>query len=136
MTAQTEGIEGWWDLLKAEMEGEAAPELVVRKTRLRLSEGAYQVFFDGVVTDRGTYEAGLQGEVKTLHLRGVEGPNAGRTLPCVFQLVGDRLRVCYGLDGVLPARFTAQAGEGRYLATYRRVSADSTGERNTPEDES
>lgn len=108
-------------MIRAELDGEAAPELVLERTRLRLVAGIYEFEFAGEVADRGTYEEQSAPEHRALALQGESGTNAGRTIPCIFQLVGDRLRVCYGLDGVRPVRFEAAAGQARYLVTYRRV---------------
>ena len=108
-------------MIRGELAGEAAPELVLECTRLRLAAGTYEVEFAGAVAARGTSAESPAAEHRTLALQGEAGPNAGRTIPCIFQLVGDRLRVCYGLDGVLPGRFEAASGQSRYLVTYRRV---------------
>lgn len=113
-------LEGRWQLLRAELAGEPAPALVCEKTELRLEAGTYEVRFEGRLADRGRYEAEATATPRTLVLHGLAGTNAGRTLPCLYQLVGDRLRICYGLDGVLPDAMTTHAGEQRYLATYAR----------------
>lgn len=113
-------LEGLWQMVRAELDREAAPELVARRTEVELRAGNYVVFFDGQPVDTGTYEVADVSGTKTLMLRGASGPNSGRTIPCIFQLVGDRLRVCYGLGGVIPAEFATTAGQQRYLATYRR----------------
>lgn len=109
-------------MVRAELAGEAAPELVVEHTTVTLTGGGYEVRFQGEVADRGTYREEATAGLGTLVLRGTSGPNAGRTIPCLFQLMGDRLRICYGLDGVLPVAFATRPGELRYLVTYRRVS--------------
>ena len=115
-------LEGRWQMVRAELAGEAAPELVTTKTEVRLQAGRYEVRYDGEVADSGGYlEAGEDGR-RTLLLEGWEGTNAGRTIPCLFQLMGDRLRVCYGLDGALPQEFSARAGEARFVAVYRRIA--------------
>ena len=113
-------IDGIWELVRAELDGEQAPELVTTKTVLTLANGAYEVRFAGEIADRGTFEAGTTPDDKTILLRGTEGQNAGRTILGIYQLVGERLRVCYGLSGVAPAAFTTATGTERYLATYRR----------------
>jgi hypothetical protein len=41
----------------------------------------------------------------------------------LYQLAGDRLRVCYGLDGVTPDAMATRARDQRYLATYARKRA-------------
>ena len=123
MSGETKpAIEGTWEMVRAECEGEAAPELVVQRTEIELVHGDYRVRFAGRITDRGRFEIDAATNAPRLILHGVEGPNAGRTIPGLFQLKGDRLRVCYGLDGVTPAAFATQPGDQRYLATYRRRS--------------
>jgi uncharacterized protein (TIGR03067 family) len=113
-------IEGVWELIRAEMGPESAAEMVAMGVELELTGGRYTVRFAGEISDRGTFELGTTPGVNTLFVHGTEGPNIGRTLPCIFQLVGDRLRICYGLDGVMPTDFGTTAIAVRYLATYRR----------------
>jgi uncharacterized protein (TIGR03067 family) len=114
-------LDGRWELVKAELDGEAAPELLELKIVMELGEGDYVVRFGGEVSDRGTFELGDTRELKTLILHGMKGPNAGRTIPCIYQQAGDRLRVCYGLSGETPTEFRTAGGQKRYLATYRRT---------------
>ncbi len=117
-------LDGRWQLVRAERAGEAAPDYFIARAAMRLHAGVYEVWFGGQRSDCGTYrEDGAAGALRGLEMRGTEGPNAGRTLRCIFQLMGDRLRICYGLDGVRPETFATQAGDQRYLATYRRVAA-------------
>jgi uncharacterized protein (TIGR03067 family) len=116
-------LDGVWEMVRAECAGEAAPELVVQRTEIELAQGEYRVRFAGQLADRGQFEIGAAGDMPRLILRGRHGPNAGRTIPCIFQLKGERLRICYGLDGVPPVAFATQAGDQRYLATYRRKPA-------------
>lgn len=123
-TASTEKcpIDGRWQLVRAKMGGEFAPELVTTNTELELNSGAYSVRFDGKITDRGAYEFNNTAVSKVLILRGFEGTNAGKTIPCLVQHVGDRLRICFGLDGVLPSDFEASKGMNRYLAKYKIIT--------------
>jgi uncharacterized protein (TIGR03067 family) len=116
-------LEGCWQLLRAELAGEAAPSIVSAKTELRLTADTYEVWFEGRIVDRGRYEADDTAPVRTLVLHGLHGTNAGRMIPCLYQLAGDRLRVCYGLDGVTPDAMITRAGDQRYLATYARKKA-------------
>jgi len=109
-------LAGTWELIRAEQNGETAPELVALHVELELTADTYVVRFAGKVADRGLFVTAANG----LTLTGTEDPNKGRTIPCVFQVVGDRLRVCYGLDGTAPTAFATAAGSPHYLATYRR----------------
>ena len=111
-------LAGRWEMTRAEQDGTAAPELLGLQVVLELDAATYRVSLAGRVADAGTYSvAGA-----TLTLVGRQGPNAGRTIPCLLQCRGDLLRVCYGLDGTAPTGFTTAPGSGRYLATYRRLA--------------
>lgn len=109
-------LTGRWDMIKAELAGENAPDMLALRVELELTAITYVVRFAGQIADRGTYV--LDGQ--TLTLTGTEGPNQGRIIPCILQLAGDRLRVCYGLDGTVPTEFATKPGVQHYLATYRR----------------
>jgi uncharacterized protein (TIGR03067 family) len=109
-------LTGRWEMTRAELAGESAPDLLALRVVLEFTAVTYAVTFAGQVADRGTYV--LVGE--TLTLTGTEGPNQGRTIPCLVQQRGDLLRVCYGLDGMAPTEFTTRPGVQHYLANYRR----------------
>ena len=113
-------LEGSWQMVRAELDGESAPELVAQRTLLRFYRGSYQVSFDGAVIDEGTCERSVDGQNR-LTLRGNSGPNSGSTITAIFQQAGQRLRICFGLDGVMPTAFSTAIGSNRYLATYRLV---------------
>jgi uncharacterized protein (TIGR03067 family) len=121
MTAPDISLDGSWQLIRAEHAGESAPDMVVEQTIVRLTRGQYSVSYAGRVVDRGTFEIGGVVEQTTLVLRGQVGPNAGRTIPCIYQLRGDRLRVCYGFGGKAPTEFTTDSTNQRYLGVYRRI---------------
>ena len=111
---------GTWRPVRAELDGQEAPAMALERMELVLSEATYAVRFAGEVHDRGT----LRITATTLTLNGEHGANDGRVIPAIYQLAGDRLRVCYGLDGTVPAAFQTGANRQRYLVTYRRLPAD------------
>jgi uncharacterized protein (TIGR03067 family) len=115
-------IEGLWQPLKAELSGEAAPPMVLERMTLTLRSGRYTVHFGGEVSDQGAFIHSSGEPHTTLTLSGEKGANAGRTIPAIFQLVGDRLRICFGLDGELPSAFATSSASRHYLVTYRRTS--------------
>lgn len=113
-------LDGNWQMIRAELDGTEAPEFVARKIELRLGGGTYAVLFAGEIVDHGSYFLSVANKARTMVLNGKSGPNAGRTIPCLYQVAGDRLRVCFGLDGVAPTGFATASGQQRYLAFYRR----------------
>ena len=120
MTAAPAALCGRWEMIRAEHAGEPSPELVSLRVELRLTADTYAVHFAGELADCGTFTAEPAGDHPALILHGTKGPNAGRSIPCIYQLMGNRLRICYGLDGITPAAFATSAGTQLYLATYRR----------------
>jgi uncharacterized protein (TIGR03067 family) len=116
-------LEGLWQPLRAELSGESAPPMVLERMTLTLRSGRYTVHFGGEISDQGTFTHAASDPHALITLTGQRGANAGRTIPAIFQLVGDRLRICFGLDGKLPAAFATDATSRLYLVTYRRTSA-------------
>jgi uncharacterized protein (TIGR03067 family) len=110
-------LAGTWQPFQAELDGEQAPAEVLANTSLTLGAREYEVRFSGQISDRGTYRVDAAG----LHLKGLDGPNAGRIIPCLYKHRGNRLRICFGLDGRQPAGFATKPGTNRYLVDYKRV---------------
>lgn len=113
---QPHSLHGTWLPVRAELDGEAAPALALERMKLVFQGDAYTVSFAGAVHDSGTFIH----TAETITLTATRGANDGRVVPAIYQLVGNRLRVCYSLDGVLPADFATAPSSQRYLVTYRR----------------
>ena len=113
-------IDGQWELVRAELNGEKAPAVLAHRTVLELAHGNYTVFFDGQAMDRGTYAIDESTAPKRIHLTGIEGVNAGRSIPGIYQHAGSLLRICYGLCGVTPTSFDDDQYRYTYIANYRR----------------
>lgn len=113
-------IEGTWLPFKAELDGQQAPDLALSKICLVIGTEDYSVQFGNETTDAGSYTLGMATEILTITLVSHSGVNKGRTIPSIYQLVGDRLRICFGLKGELPKEFAAGVGSNCYMVTYRR----------------
>ena len=108
-------------MLRAVLNGEPAPELVASKTELEFTATTYAVRYAGEVMDHGTYEV-LPGDLPlSLILHGLWGSNQNHTIPCIYQMVGLRLRIAYGLNGRPPQDFVLKSGEEQYIATYAAI---------------
>lgn len=116
-------IDGRWQLVRAEMDGEVAPELLTTKTELEFKSGEYIVRFGGDIMDSGTFEFIDTSGSNKLFLRGRGKESAERIIPCLVQHVGERIRICYGLNGNLPVDFKTAKGQLKYSAIYRRKSS-------------
>ncbi len=111
---------GHWQAIRAELSGETAPPEAMLSLELELTPTRYTVRFGNQISDTGRLDQKPGHEPGRLELRGTAGPNAGRTIACIYQVMGDRLRICYGLDGRYSADFATTTGDSRYLVTYRR----------------
>jgi uncharacterized protein (TIGR03067 family) len=109
-------LHGHWQPIRAELDGQPAPALALERMEFVLSESGYSVSFGGEVYDRGSFTH----TETTLNMTATQGPHDGRVISAIYQLVGDRLRVCYALDGTAPDAFKTAPGSQRYLVTYRR----------------
>ena len=114
-------IEGSWKPVQAELGGQAMPEAIVKTISLRLDHGRYYVTVAGS-PDNGTYTLDAATQPSGMTVTGTDGPNKGKTFPCIYELKGDTLRVCYDLSGAKrPAEFKTNLGTQLYLVTYKRA---------------
>ncbi len=114
-----QSLEGRWRPLYAELDGEQAPQEVLQQTELELAAGIYTVRFGGVASDTGSFVVETESS-HYLTLHGAIGPNAGRTIPCLFKFIDDTLMICFGLGGARPKNFRTASGTQLYLVTYSR----------------
>jgi len=112
-------IQGTWLPVKAQIRGEEMNEQVLKTITLKLDAGKYEVMAENL--DKGTYTIDPAAKPKTIDVTGVEGPNAGKKMPAIYELDGDMLRICYGLGGSpRPTEFKSPAGTKTFLVTYKR----------------
>jgi len=120
-------LHGCWQVIKAELGGQPMPADAAAQVELEFGPATYTVKFGGEATDAGTYVLTAAPDFWQIALAGERGVNAGRTIPGILQLNGDRMRACYALEGnTPPTRFSAPAGTLFYLATYRRKPVPSS----------
>jgi uncharacterized protein (TIGR03067 family) len=118
--ADQKAILGTWLPSSAELAGKPYPENIVKSIRLVLSEGKYVVTV-GNNPDEGTWKIDPTKTPRTLEITGTKGPNKGKTIPAIYELTGDTLRVCYDLSGkATPTAFESKPETKLFLVTYKR----------------
>lgn len=120
--ADVKGLQGTWLPQKAELGGKPMPEAVLKTITLKIAGLDYEVTVTGEPrADKGTVTLEPGALPKEMKIVGVDGPNMGKTIPAIYELQGDTLRVCYDLSGAKrPAEFKTEAGSLLYLVTYQR----------------
>jgi uncharacterized protein (TIGR03067 family) len=119
------GLAGAWVPVAANVSGK---ELVIGELRVKylVLDGHDYTIIDrsDQIVDRGEYLVNGSSRPRTIDIVGRDGPNAGRSMLAIFELDGNRLTVCYDLDGNLrPADMQPQGDQLLLSITYERAAA-------------
>ena len=113
-------MEGTWVPSAAELDGEKLPDQAIKSIKLVLKDDNYTVTV-GKSVDEGTVPLDTSSDPRGMDIKGTKGPNKGKTIPAIYELKDDTLRVCYNLDGEKrPSEFKTKAGSKLYLVSYKR----------------
>jgi uncharacterized protein (TIGR03067 family) len=113
-------LDGDWVLLEGEVGGEKLPAEVIKTVKLTLKGDSYVASVSGRL-DKGTITILPDKKPKAMDITGTEGPNKDKTIPAIYELDGDTLKICYALEGgKRPTEFKAKGDAKLFLATYRR----------------
>jgi uncharacterized protein (TIGR03067 family) len=116
-------IDGTWLAKKAELAGKEFPKQAIANLKLTLKKGDYEVQAESL--DRGTVTYDDTAEPKKMDIKGVEGPNKGKTILAIYELSGDTLKICYDLSGKEhPTEFKTLPKSQLFLVTYERQKPD------------
>lgn len=115
--ADAKAIQGTWEIVSAEIGGELFPVEAFNEVQLVLKEGTYKL-----AIDEGIYKLLDADGKKGIDVIGEKGPNKGKTIPAIYEIKGDSMKICYDLAGKSrPGKFETEKGTRQFLATYRRV---------------
>lgn len=114
-------LDGTWLPQTAEMAGNKLPPAFTEGMKLVIDGEKYLVTTkEG--PDAGTVKVDRSTDPKGIDIKGTEGPNKGKTIPAIFELKGDMLKVCYNLGGAeRPASFETRQRTKLFLVTYQRA---------------
>jgi uncharacterized protein (TIGR03067 family) len=115
-------IDGTWVATSAELAGRKLPE-GAEPIKLTLKKGEYEVKAESL--DKGTVTYDDKADPKEMDIKGVEGPNKGKTFLAIYELSGDKLKICYDLAGKSrPTEFKSKPKTKLLLVTYERKKPD------------
>jgi uncharacterized protein (TIGR03067 family) len=117
------GLEGAWVPVEAQVAGQ---DIVVGELRVKylvFDSGGYSIIDrTNHIVDSGEYVVNDSASPQTMDIVGRDGPNAGRTMLAIYELEGDRLTVCYDLDGdERPTNMQPQDDQLLLSITYARA---------------
>ena len=121
--ASLDGLDGTWVPIAADVSGQALVVRELRVARLVLDRGGYEIIDRAEhVVDSGDYRVDIDSVPQAIDIVGVSGPNAGRTMHAIFELDGDRLKVCYDLESAeRPHAMRPQHDQLLLSITYARA---------------
>ena len=113
-------LQGTWKPVTAEIAGKPFPDQILKSMTLVITDDKYTVTV-GERTDEGTTKLDAAKTPPTMDIKGTKGPNQGKTIPAIYELTDDTLRVCYDLDGKAhPKEFKTKTGTQLFLVEYKR----------------
>src|SRR5205085_4691560 len=119
--AELKLMQGTWLPTAMELGGKKLPDEQIKATQLVVTDGQYSVTVAGQ-TDKGTLKLDVTAKPKAMDIAGTDGPNKGKSIPAIYELSGDTLKICYALQGTdRPAKFESKAGTATFLVTYQRA---------------
>ena len=113
---------GTWIPTQAEMGGQSFPDDVLRSMKLLLSDDKYKAYVGNKV-DQGTIKIDKSKHPKAMEITGVKGPNQGKTILAIYEVVGDNLTICYDMSGqAYPTDFESLPDTQLFLVNYQRYA--------------
>lgn len=111
-------LQGAWAPDSAELGGGPLPVASFAGAILRLTDTTYDFG-----NDTGAVRLLPPATPAMMDIMGRAGPNAGRTIPAIYQLTDSTLTIAYQLakDGARPTAFTTAKGTQELLVRYRRM---------------
>jgi uncharacterized protein (TIGR03067 family) len=118
----SDSLQGRWTPTTAVLGGNPFPDQIRASISLVIDGDRYTTTV-GPATDLGALVLDPSASPASMDVRGTEGPNAGRTIPAIYECSDDTLRICYDLSGVQrPTTFESPAGTMHFLVTYTRAA--------------
>ena len=118
--AEWKAIKGVWAAESAELGGKAMQPEMIKNWRLALGDGKY-VFKGAEQPDEGAVKIHPDKKPKEMEITGTNGPNKDKTYQCIYEITGDKMKVCYDLSGSgRPTEFKTKPQTLLFLATYVR----------------
>jgi uncharacterized protein (TIGR03067 family) len=114
-------LQGTWTLSSMEREGEAAPADELQGSTV-VYEGNRMSLRDGDrVRRRGIITLAPERTPKAINTWDQDGPYEDQTVPGIYELEGDTLRICFARPGQdRPKQFTTKSGTGVLFCVYKK----------------
>jgi uncharacterized protein (TIGR03067 family) len=126
---ELERVQGTWQISSLEVDGAVMPESAFQGSRIVVKGSTFSTIAMGA-TYGGKVSIDASKLPKTLDLAFQSGPERGNTALAIYELDGDRWRICLPVAGkTRPTAFATKPGSGLALETLLRQTGPSADER-------
>jgi uncharacterized protein (TIGR03067 family) len=118
-------MDGEWQMVSGEREGNAFPNEVVKSAKRVTKDGETSTEFNGTLALKAKFKVDLSKNPKSIDYEITDGPQKGKAMIGIYELKGDDFKACMVMsDQKRPTDFTTKEGDGRTLTVWKRVKKD------------
>jgi uncharacterized protein (TIGR03067 family) len=117
-----ERLQGTWTVVSMEREGEAMPNEEIEGRTCVYKNDMFTLMSHGEPRRRGLITLDPSRTPKALNTWDLNGPYTDATVPGIYELKGDTLKLCFSRPGgERPTEFGTKAGGGLLLVVYKKT---------------
>ena len=118
-------LQGTWRVVAMERDGKQVPEAEFQDRRAIVEDHSYTEKQGTKVVEKGTFQMDTARKPYGITITPTEGEDKGKTMYGIYEIEkDDTVRLCGSAPGKeRPTDFSAKAGSGRTLITYKRVKS-------------
>ena len=117
-------IEGIWELMSGEQNGQDEPAEDVKSSRLEIDGDQHSVAVGDSVM-KGTHKLDTSQTPMTIDSTDTAGPFENMSLKGIFKVEGDVFTVCFAApDAERPTEFTTKDGKATLLHVWKRLPVE------------
>ena len=114
-------LQGTWQCFAMEREGDPVPPEGLKGSTATYEDDRITLTRDGEVFRRGIVTLDPSKSPKRVNTWDLNGPYEDQTVPGIYELDGDTLKVCFSRPGSeRPTAFTTKEGSGTLYCVYKR----------------
>jgi uncharacterized protein (TIGR03067 family) len=118
-------MEGEWQMVSGEREGNAFPDEVVKSFKRITKDGETTTETSGTLILKAKFKVDPSKKPKTIDYEITDGPQKGKAMIGIYELKGDDFKACMVMsDEKRPTDFTTKDGDGRTLTVWKRVKKE------------
>jgi uncharacterized protein (TIGR03067 family) len=117
-----DGIQGAWVPLSIQIDGRQLDKDELGEIKMRIKGNRYTVTNGTQVADQGSFKLDATRKPRAIDTMPGQGPDKGKTMPGIYELSGDTLKICVAVPGKeRPGEFASKAGSDQVLYVLKRV---------------